>query len=88
MNVQYRTDLGDGHLIEIGEATWDDSARSIRDRWPANSPSGFNPRNSSEVPMESLVPMLSFAAQHDELSAAACGEIIAQLAASIVRQHP
>lgn len=89
MNVQRSLNLGNGHLIEIGESTWDPhNARSIRDRWPSNSPSGFNPHSSSEVPLESLVPMLSFAAQHDELSAAECAEIIAQLAASIRRQHP
>jgi hypothetical protein len=32
--------------------------------------------------------MLTFAAQHDELSAAECAEIIAELANSIKRQHP
>ena len=32
--------------------------------------------------------MLAFAAEHDELSAAECAEIIAALAESIKRQHP
>ena len=90
MNVQYTMNLGAGHSIEIGASTWQSGVeRSIRDRWPApNSPSGFNPRSSSEVPMASLVPMLTFAAQHDELSAADCADIIGALAASIKRQHP
>jgi hypothetical protein len=88
MNVQHTFNLGAGHSIEIGESTWDpQNARSIRDRWPTAT-GGFNPRSSSEVPIESLVPMLKFAAQHDELSAAECAEIIEDLAASIKRQHP
>lgn len=49
---------------------------------------GISLRQSSEVPMESLVPMLTFAALHDELSAAECADIITALAASIKRQHP
>ncbi len=88
MNVQHTSNLGGGHLIEIGESTWDpQNERSIRDRWPTTT-GGFNPRSSSEVPIASLVPMLTFAAQHDELLAAECAEIIIVLADSIRRQHP
>ena len=88
MNVQHTLNLGGGHLIEIGEATWDpQGSRSIRDRWPTST-GGFSPRSSSEVPMDSLVQMLQFAAQHDELTAAECSDIIIALADSIKRQHP
>jgi hypothetical protein len=87
MNVQHTLNLG-GHAIELGESTWDpQNARSVRDRWPTST-GGFSPHSSSEVPIESLVPMLKFAAQHDELSAAECAEIIIALADSIKRQHP
>lgn len=88
MNVQHATNVSPGHSIELGESTWDpQGARSIQDRWvtPAG---GFSPRSSSEVPITSLVPMLSFAAQHDELTASECAAIIAELANSIQRQHP
>ena len=88
MNVQKRTPpLAAGNTIEIGESTWNPTHRSIRDRWPTST-GGFSPRSSSEVPMDSLVPMLTFAAQHDELCAAECATIIAALAESIKRQHP
>ena len=88
MNVQHARDLGEGHLIEIGESTWNPHGeRSIRDRWPTTT-GGFSPHSSSEVPINSLVPMLTFAAEHDELSVAECAEIILRLAASIQRQHP
>jgi hypothetical protein len=88
MNVQQTRDLGGGHLIEIGESTWDpQEERSIRDRWPTRE-GGFSPHSSSEVPMSSLIPMVGFAAENNELSAAQCAEMITYLAASIRRQHP
>lgn len=88
MDVEKTKSLGNGHSIELGKSTWDpQNARSIRDRWVTPS-GGFSPRSSSEVPIASLVPLLTFAAQNDELSAAECAEIIAALAASIKRQHP
>ncbi len=88
MNVQHTTPVSPGHMIELGESTWNpEEERSIRDRW-VNRRGGFDPHTSSEVPISSLVPMLAFAAQHDELSAAECAEIILALAASIKRQHP
>ena len=88
MNVQHSQALGHGHSVELGESTWDpQGARSIRDRWPTAA-GGFSPRSSSEIPLESLVPLLTFAARHDELSAADCSAIISALAASIARQHP
>lgn len=88
MDVEWVKDLSGGHLIELGNSTWaPDEERSIRDRWPAKSPSGFNPRNSSEVPIASIVPMLTFAGEHDELSIEECTRIIESLSESIRRQH-
>lgn len=88
MNIQHSVTVTAGHTIELGESTWDPQGeRSIRDRW-ATANGGFSPRSSSEVPIASLVPMLKFAAQHDELTAAECAEIIEALAASVKRQHP
>jgi hypothetical protein len=85
MKVQQVRDLGNGHSIEIGISTWSDGERSIRDRY-ATSTGGFSPRSSSEVPMDDLVPMLEFAAQHDELSVAQCARTIAALSMSIQRR--
>ena len=87
MQVQHTLPAGPGHSIELGVATWDNGERSIRDRWSTKS-GGFSNTQSSEVPIASLVPMLTFAAQHDELTAAECADIIGALAASIKRQHP
>lgn len=88
MNVLHSQNVGLGHSVEIGESTWDPTGeRSIRDRW-ATANGGFSPRSSSEIPMDSLVHLLAFAAQHDELTAAQCSDIIVALAASIKRQHP
>lgn len=87
MDVEHDKDLGGGHRIEIGNSTWDNGERSVRDRWPTVT-GGFNPRSSSEVPMKSLVPMLEFVAEHDELSIVECASIIEALAASIRRGRP
>lgn len=88
MDVQHSMNVEPGHSIELGLSTWDpEGARSIRDRWLTSS-GGFSPRSSSEVPIRSLTPMVTFAAQHDELTASECAEIIVELAASIRRRHP
>lgn len=88
MNVQHAVNVGPGHFVELGASTWDPQGeRSIRDRWVTKA-GGFSPRSSSEVPIASLVPMLLFAGQHDELTASECAAIISALALSIGRQHP
>jgi hypothetical protein len=87
MNVQQQLTLGGAHLIEIGEATWDSTDSSIRNRYPTAT-GGFSPRSSGEVPMRDLVLMTTFAAKHDQLSASECAEMIEDLVASIKRQHP
>lgn len=88
MIVHHVLPLGGGHSIEIGNSTWDDAARSIRDRYDDPTTGHFNPHSSSEIPMDDLVLLSTFAAKHDELSASQCAEIIMTLADSIKRQHP
>lgn len=85
MRVEHQQDLGDGHRIEIGEATWGGGARSVRNRYPTAT-GGFSPHSSSEVPLRDLVPMLRLVGEHDELSVAQCAEIVAALAASVLRR--
>lgn len=87
MDVQHAQNLGAGHSIELGRATWDNSARSIRNRY-ATAGGGFSPRSSSEIPIGDLVELVAFAAMHDELTAAQSVTIIQHLAASIQRQRP
>jgi hypothetical protein len=85
MKVDQEEDLGNGHRIEIGEATWGGGDRSVRNRFETST-GGFSPHSSSEIPMHDLVPILQFIAQHDELSIAECAEIVSALSASIRRQ--
>ncbi len=82
MEVEHVRDLGEGHQIELGRSTWSEDDRSVRDRWPTKT-GGFSPRSSSEGPISSLVAMLEFVAEHDELPADECERIIAALAASV-----
>lgn len=46
-------DLGGGHKIEFGKASWDETKTSIRNRYPTST-GGFSPRSSSEIPIEDL----------------------------------
>ncbi len=46
-------DLGGGHKIEFGKASWDNTKTSIRNRYPTST-GGFSPRSSSEIPIDDL----------------------------------
>ena len=85
MRVESVVDLGDGHLIEFGRATWDDSAESIRNRYPTST-GGFSPRSSSEFPIEDLEHLIIEAARRDKLPVTVCAHAIAALAESVMRQ--
>lgn len=87
MKVQQVLDLGQGHLVELGQATWNWDCRSIRNRYPTAT-GGFSPRSSSEIPIEDLPDLIKFAATHDALSAEQCVEIVKHLTECIRRQQP
>jgi len=53
MKVEKKIELGNGHSIEFGKATWDESSVSIRNRYPTST-GGFSPRSSSEIPIEDV----------------------------------
>lgn len=57
MKVQKEIDLGGGHKIEFGKASWDNTKTSIRNRYPTST-GGFSPRSSSEIPIEDLKPLV------------------------------
>ncbi|MUP40133.1 hypothetical protein [Labilibaculum euxinus] len=58
MKVTKTIELGNGHKIEFGSATWDNKAISIRNRYPTST-GGFSPRSSSEIPIEDIKIMTS-----------------------------
>ena len=53
MKVERKIDLGNGHSIEFGKATWDENSVSIRNRYPTST-GGFSSRSSSEIPIEDV----------------------------------
>jgi len=53
MKVEKKIELGNGHSIEFGRATWDERSVSIRNRYPTST-GGFSPRSSSEIPIEDV----------------------------------
>ena len=85
MDVEDVVDLGDGHSIEFGRATWNTEAQSVRNRYETRS-GGFSPHSSSEFPVEDVEPIAIETARRDLLSPNSAAVIIQALAESIVRQ--
>ena len=84
MKVQDTINLGNEHVIEIGDATWDSSQTSVRNRYPTSN-GGFSPRSSSEIPLGDLGPIVTALAQRDLLDIATITQMIETLAASLGR---
>ena len=85
MDVRDSIDLGNGHLIEIGGATWDEDTTSIRNRYPTST-GGFSPRSSSEIPIDDMEALVIAVGERDLLEVATCARIIEILSASISRR--
>ena len=85
MNVRETVNLGNGHRIEIGDATWNETQTSVRNRYPTAN-GGFSPRSSSELPLEDIEIIVTTVAQKDLLDISACARIIEALSASLVRR--
>jgi len=66
VNVIKTKDLGDGHLLEAGNATWDEMQISVRNRYPTRN-GGFNPHSSSEIPLEDVAEIAVFSCDQDLL---------------------
>ena len=81
MKVQDTIDLGNGHLIEIGDASWDGSQISVRNRYPTSN-GGFSPRSPSEIPLSDIGAIVTAIAQRDLLDVTTITRLIAALTAS------
>ncbi len=53
MKVERTIELGDGHKIEFGKATWNENAVSLKNSYPTSN-GGFSPSSSSEIPIEDI----------------------------------
>jgi len=85
MIVHHTVDLGEGHLIEFGAATWDESQTSIRNRYPTST-GGFSPRSSSEIPIRDMVRLTIETFRHDLMTIREATDIIRAAAEFIERQ--
>jgi antitoxin component of MazEF toxin-antitoxin module len=81
MKVQDETDLGNGHLIEIGAATWDSSQKSVRNRHPASN-GGSSLPCSSEIPLGDIGAIVDAVAKRDLLDVGTLTRLIKALSAS------
>ncbi len=64
-----------GHILELGKATWNDEDTSIRNRYPTKT-GGFNPRSSSEIPLHDVIEIVKFVAEEQYFSSRDCIEIV------------
>ena len=85
MEVRTTKDLGDGHLIEVGNATWDGNETSIRNRYPTST-GGFSPRSSSEIPLEDVSEILTVAVDENLLRPAVLVDLMVLISGSLKRQ--
>lgn len=85
MDVTKTKHLGNGHSIEIGKATWDNTEVSIRNRYPTST-GGFSPRSSSELPIDDVGELVTVVADEDLYPPKRLAELIKILAESIERQ--
>lgn len=87
MQVRKTIPLGDGHCIEIGTPTWDDSKTqiSIRNRYPTST-GGFSPRSSSEIPLSDIKHLTIAAAEDNLLGVQEISEMIAALSHALSRK--
>ncbi|RYX83148.1 hypothetical protein EON73_03980 [bacterium] len=74
MKVEKTVELGNGHKIEFGKATWDVRATSLRNRYPTAT-GGFSPRSSSEIPIEDVKIILKESVKNGYMSNAELIEI-------------
>ena len=85
MQVTKTKDLGHGHKIELGKATWDGTQMSVRNRYPTST-GGFSPRSSSELPLDDVAEIVTVVAEEDLFSPSELVEMISTLSASLKRQ--
>lgn len=85
MKVTKTKDLGNGHKIEIGKATWDEDKISVRNRYPTST-GGFSPRSSSEIPLNDVPKILSTVIDENLLSPKELADLICKMSESIKRQ--
>lgn len=75
----------EGHVIEIGQATWDSDETSVRNRYPTSN-GGFSPRSSSELPIRDLRGIIETVAKEDRLEPKDIAAMISALSASLERK--
>jgi hypothetical protein len=98
MKVHDSVDLGNGHLIEFGQATWDAVRKSqlfggtveswrdsLRNRYP-NETGGYNRVGSSEIPLRDVAAIAVETLQRDLLSPEETTRILQAAQSSINRR--
>jgi len=76
MEVKEHTSKSGGHSIEWGDATWDNTEKSIRNRYDNVSTGKFNKSGSGEIPWEDFKMMIKESIARGQLNNIELGEIL------------
>lgn len=76
-----KADLGNGHQFEIGAASWDNSQKAVRNRYPTSN-GGCSSPSSSEILVSDIGAIVGAVAERDLLDADTLTRLIAILTAS------
>lgn len=85
MKVSKTKTITDNYSIEIGQATWDESEISIRNRYKTSN-GGFSPRSSSELPIADVYHIASMAIENDLIVPKKLAVLLKEISESLNRQ--
>lgn len=85
MLVHEKIELGVGHSIEFGGATWDGNEASVRNRY-LTADGKFSPHSSSELSLDDLTILIVESAARDIFKIPSIARMLTALSASISRQ--
>jgi hypothetical protein len=83
MNVKDKFQNTPSHSIEWGDATWDVTDFSIRNRYDNVATGKFNKAGSGEIPWEDFKLMIKQSIQKKQLNNSELAEILKDIATSI-----
>ena len=83
MKVKENTKPLNGHSIEWGDATWNDSEKSIRNRYDNVTTGKFNKSGSGEIPWEDFKLMIKESIKRDKFNNQELGEILDEISTNL-----
>tara|TARA_Y100000780_G_scaffold209671_1_gene207383 strand:- start:355 stop:615 length:261 start_codon:yes stop_codon:yes gene_type:complete len=83
MEVKESTSKNGGHSVEWGNATWNNSEKSIRNRYDNVSTGKFNKSGSGEIPWEDFKIMIKESISRGQFDNSELGEILDEISTKL-----